>query len=237
MQFTFILVKPAVPENVGAAARAIKTMGFNDFRLVNPCDYKCVKAQMLAHGSHDILEGAKVFNSLSEALADIDFSVATSAKQRWVKKDVVMSHDLKSFLAKKKDTVKSVAIVFGGEESGLSNSDMALCDMVAAIPLPQPYPSLNLAQAVMVFAYALMNFEVAEPENPAAGQENEGYKPLKNRVVKILNSIGITSSSLIYGRILERFSQITDDDVNLLHSISAAISKKLEEKSDDGLMS
>ncbi|MDY0199846.1 MAG: tRNA/rRNA methyltransferase [Tenuifilaceae bacterium] len=230
MQFTFVLVKPAVPENVGAAARAIKTMGFNDFRLVNPCNYKCVKAQMLAHGSHDILDGAKVFNSLSEALADIDFSVATSAKQRWVKKDVVLSHDLKLFISKRKDTVKSVAIVFGGEESGLSNSDMTLCDAVAAIPLPQPYPSLNLAQAVMVFAYSLMDFQVPIPEKPADGKENEGYKPLKNRVIKILNTIGIPSSSLIYGRILERFGQITDDDVNLLHSISAAVMKKLEEK-------
>ncbi|MDD2548652.1 MAG: tRNA/rRNA methyltransferase [Bacteroidales bacterium] len=230
MQFTFVLVKPGVPENVGAAARAIKTMGFKDFRLVNPCNYKCVKAQMLAHGSHDILDGAKVFNSLSEALADIDFSVATSAKQRWVKKDVVLSHELKSFLAKKKNTVKSVAIVFGGEESGLSNSDMILCDAVAAIPLPQPYPSLNLAQAVMVFAYSLMDFEVAKPEKPAAAKENNGYKPLKSRVVEILNTIGITSSSLIHGRVLERLSQITDDDVNLLHSVSAAVIERLEEK-------
>ena len=230
MQFTFVLVKPAVPENVGAAARAIKTMGFNDLRLINPCDYKCVKAQMLAHGSHDILDGAKVFNSLSEAIADIDYAVATSAKQRWVKKDVVMSHDIKSFLAQRSNTVKSVAMVFGCEESGLSNSDMALCDMVAAIPLPQPYPSLNLAQAVMVFAYSLMGFEVITQKKPAPGYENEGYKPLKNRVIKILSAIGITSSSLIYGRILERFGQITDDDVNLLHSISAGVMRKLDDK-------
>ena len=84
MNISFILVEPAVPENIGAAARAIKTMGFNDLRLVNPCDHLDMRAKMLAHASHEILENAKIFTNLSDAIADLDFTIATSAKQRWV---------------------------------------------------------------------------------------------------------------------------------------------------------
>ncbi len=227
MNITFILVEPAVPENVGAAARAIKTMGFNELRLVNPCDISCDKALMLAHGSHDILENAKVYTSLNNALNDIDFSVATSAKQRWVKQDIISSHELKSFIEKKKSTISSLAIVFGGEESGLSNSDMALCDAVTSIPLPQPYPSLNLAQAVMVFAYSLSSIKATTKPTPEPGTSNPGFKPLKDRIISILDKIGITESSLVRGRVLERLSQISNDDVNLLHSVSAKVAEAI----------
>lgn len=232
MQIKFILVEPAVPENVGAAARAIKTMGFQELRLVNPCDYKCDKALMLAHGSHDILDNAMVFSSLSKALDDIDFSFATSAKQRWVKQDIVSSHELKSFIEKKKSSIQSVAIVFGGEESGLSNSDMALCDAVASIPLPQPYPSLNLAQAVMVFAYSLSSIAVSSLTTPSVAKENAGYKPLKDRIIQILNTIGITEASLVHGRVLERLGRISDEDINLLHSVSAKVIDSTENSKD-----
>ena len=223
MHITFILVEPAVPENIGAAARAVKTMGFTDLRLVNPGDYTCDKALMLAHGSHDILTNARVYQSLENALEGIDFSIATSAKQRWVKQDIIESHNLKTFLMGKAGSVNSVAIVFGGEESGLSNDDIALCDSVASIPLPAPYPSLNLAQAVMVFAYSLAEI-ASEPSNEyKPGVENSGYKPLKERVIQILNVIGITKESLVHERILERLGQIGDEDVNLLHSVTAKI--------------
>lgn len=228
MHISFILVEPAVPENIGAAARAIKTMGFTDLRLVNPSDYKCDKALMLAHGSHDILENARVFQSLENALEGIDFSVATSAKQRWVKQDIIESRDLKAFLEDKAGTVHSVAIVFGGEESGLSNDEIALCDSVTSIPLLAPYPSLNLAQAVMIFAYSLAGIVSESLHEYNSGVKNTGYKPLKERVIRILNIIGITKESLVHGRVLERLSQIGDEDVNLLHSITAKIDNIIE---------
>jgi tRNA/rRNA methyltransferase len=227
MQISFILVEPAVPENIGAAARAIKTMGFNDLRLVNPCDYKCDKALMLAHGSHDILNNAKPFSNLKDALANIDFSIATSAKQRWVKQDIISSRDLKAYIEKKENSINTLAIVFGGEESGLSNEDIALCDRVTAIPLTAPYPSLNLAQAVMVFAYSLSELSNKSNKERKKGIINHGYKPLKDRIDNILGKIGITENTLVRGRILERLSEISDEDVNLLHSIAARIEEKI----------
>jgi tRNA/rRNA methyltransferase len=118
MNISFILVEPAVPENVGAAARAIKTMGFTDLRLVNPCNHLDMKAKMLAHASHDILENAKIYPILSEAIADLDFVIATSAKQRWVKLDIIPSNQIHKFLEEKENSISRIGIVFGREESG-----------------------------------------------------------------------------------------------------------------------
>lgn len=83
--FTFILVEPAVPENAGAAARAMKTMGFTDLRIVAPGHDSPIhlteKALTLAHGSREILAGAMIFSSLAEAVHDLDFLVATTARR------------------------------------------------------------------------------------------------------------------------------------------------------------
>ena len=110
MSICFILVEPAVPENVGAAARAVKTMGFTDLRLVNPCDHLGTKAKMLAHASHEILENAKIFNSLADAINDLDFVIATTAKQRWVKLDIIPSNELSKFIEEKENLKKELKI-------------------------------------------------------------------------------------------------------------------------------
>lgn len=81
MIFNFLLIEPSVPENVGTAARAIKTMVFASLRLIKTCNYLCDEARWLAHGSNDILEQALVFDTLDEAIADLDFIVGTTAKK------------------------------------------------------------------------------------------------------------------------------------------------------------
>lgn len=233
MRISYILVNNTVPENAGAAARALKTMGFNDLRFVNPCDYLCEKALMLAHGSHDILYNAKVYDSLSNALADIDFSIATSSKQRWVRKNEISVNRLKSFIEDKGDKVQELAIVFGGEESGLSNEDIALCDVVSSIPLANSYPSLNLAQAVMIYSYSLSRAGVGNVEGEnGKDYKHVAYKPLKEKVIKVLNGIGLSSETLIHGRVLERLANATEQDINLLHSITTKIIERIEGNSN-----
>ncbi|QKG80329.1 tRNA/rRNA methyltransferase [Tenuifilum thalassicum] len=226
MNISFILVEPAVPENVGAAARAIKTMGFSDFRLVNPCDYLSVDARKLAHGSNDILENAQVFNNLEEALYDIDFAFATSARDRWVKLDIIDSHQLTQFINDKGDTISNIAIVFGREESGLTNQEINLCQRVTTVPLKTKYPSLNLAQSVMVYAYILS--ELNESETKSTNSTNEqSFKALVNKVNKIMNEIELGAKTLIHGRVMERLSELSEKDIKLLHSVTAELIKKL----------
>ncbi len=227
MKISFILVNPTVPENIGSAARAIKTMGFSNLRLINPCDYLCEKALMLAHGSHDILQNASVFNSLADAMFDIDFSIATSAKERWVKQNVINIRELNSFIEEKANTINNIAIVFGGEESGLSNENISLCDIVSTITIAEPFPSLNLAQAVMVFAFSLSKIDQKRSKDVQNKSDCMSYKPLKEKVISILNEIGISSESLVHGRVLERMANTDAQDIKLLHSVTTKIIESL----------
>lgn len=228
MRISFILVEPAVPENVGAAARAIKTMGFTDLRLVNPCDYLDMKAKMLAHASHDILENAKVFSSLSDAIAGLDFTIATSAKQRWVKLDIISSNQLLQYLEDKGDTISQIGIVFGREESGLTNEEISLCNRVSTIPLAAPYPSINLAQTVMIYAYALSTLDKGFTENEEESVNPESFKSLKQKVNELLNVAEITPDMMIHGRIHERITELNEKDIRLLHSVTSKLLDKIK---------
>ncbi|MFZ0391449.1 MAG: RNA methyltransferase [Calditrichia bacterium] len=148
----FVLVEPQSPGNIGAAARALKTMGFSNFLLVNPADHLADEAQWMAHASADILESAAIFRTLPEALKGMHMVVATTQRERifhlpfftpaeLVKKAIPVSMEHK------------VAIVFGREKTGLTNEELGMCDMVSTVPAYTSHPSLNLAQTVMIYAY------------------------------------------------------------------------------------
>ncbi len=226
MNISFILVEPAVPENVGAAARAIKTMGFSQLVLVNPCDYLSGPARWLAHGSYDILENAVVFSSLSEALKEFDFVIGTSAKMRSVKYDYFPLPNLPELLISKGKTVQNVAVVFGREESGLRNDELKLCDLVTTVPMKTTFPSLNLSQAVMLYAWELSKISsVNNTELPLKNEES--LRALLEKVHAILLETGFKEHSAIFPRILERVSFLNEGDIHLLHSFC---NKLLENK-------
>ena len=217
MNISFILVEPAVPENVGAAARAIKTMGFTELILVNPCDYLSGPARWLAHGSGEILEQARVFPSLTEAFSSFDFVIGTSAKRRSVKYDYFPLPGLIEFLKSKGNTIQKIAVVFGREESGLRNNELKLCDLVTTIPMKTTFPSLNLAQAVMLYAWELSKMSSFVKTEKSLKNE-ESLHVLIQKVSAILLETGFEEQSAIFPRFLERMSFLEDDDIHLLHS-------------------
>lgn len=224
MKLSFILVEPSTPENVGATARALKTMGFSDLVLVNPCDHLSDPARWLAHASNEILESARVFQSLEKALQEFDFSIGTSAKKRSVKNDYFPLHRLPGLIKAKGNTINKLAIVFGREESGLKNEELKQCDLVTTVPLQTTYPSLNLAQAVMLYAYELSKLNYKEDYEPE--KNTESFEALKQKVVQVLDSTGFKKESNIYPRFLERLNFMGEDDIHLLHSFCNKIQKK-----------
>ncbi len=232
MEIFFILVEPAVPENIGAAARAIKTMGFSRLRLINPSGHRDERAVWLAHGSQDVLTMAEVFPGLASALHDIDFTIGTSAKPRRVKHDYHHPEELPSMILDKKDSACRVAIVFGREESGLTNKEIELCDVMARIPMKESYPSLNLAQAVMVFAYALSSISLLPILQDPSRKEEESYKAMRIKISRILSEFNIESGSALHNRILERLALLSDEDVHLVHSVCNKINERREEKGE-----
>lgn len=229
MKISFILVEPAVPENVGAAARAMKTMGFSGMRLVNPCDHLSDPARWLAHASNDILEEATVYHTFEEAVSDLDFIIGTSAKQRLVKEDYYSTRDIVSLIRAKGSAIQHLGVVFGREDSGLRNEELRRCDMVTTVPLQTTYPSLNLAQAIMLYAYELSQLNISNVEKEERPINENGFRALKDKTSNILLELDFKEESAIYPRILERLNQLGEGDIHLLHSIC---NKYFEKKSN-----
>lgn len=229
MQIHFILVEPAVPENVGAAARAIKTMGFSSLSLVNTKAHLDEKAGWVAHASQEILEKAETFQSLQEAIKDIDWVIGTSAKKRKVNEDYYPSDKLNELIKAKANSIHNIAIVFGREESGLTNEELKLCDIVTSVPMKTTYPSLNLAQSVMIYAYTLSMLSFDQKEIPDQKADQAELITLKNKTKNLLVAVGFKKDSAIYNRIMERLMILGETDVHLLLSVENKINEILNQ--------
>ena len=227
MEIHFILVEPALPENIGSSARAIKTMGFQFLRLVNPCNHLDKKAQWLAHGSIDILKKARLYSNFKESIHDMDFIIGTTSKRRRVKYDYYTSNEIPEFIKNKSETISKVAIVFGREDKGLLNNELQRCDIVSSIPMQRKYPSLNLAQAVIIYAYSLSQLLPGLKTIKKTPTNQAELRVLKKEVAVILQIIDIQPESNIYNRIMERLVLLGNTDIHLLHSICNGLSRKL----------
>jgi len=225
LEIHFILYKPAVPGNVGAAARAIKTMGFNHLRLIDPCDHLGDEARMLAHGSHDILDSTLLFDDFDRAVADLDLVVCTTAKERSAKHDYHSSRTIREQLENKEEHLLKVGILFGTEESGLPNALILKSDMAMSIPMALSYPSLNLAQSVMVTAYELSPLNRLEKPGTPLAKSGEGWHTLKSQSAQLLTDAGILEGTPLYHRIMERMATLSGTDIPLFLSVLSRIKK------------
>ncbi len=173
MRISIVLVAPARAENVGAAARAMKTMGFSEMRIVDSRAHLEPAAGWVAHGSADVLENVSCYQTLEEALADVDFTVATTARSRARFHYYATPQELVPLLEEKAGWMKHAALVFGREDSGLSNEELALADVLTGVPMVADYPSLNLGQAVMVYCYQLSALVQNLPQSITGSDENQ----------------------------------------------------------------
>jgi tRNA/rRNA methyltransferase len=147
-----VLTQPSHPGNIGATARAMKTMGLDALYLVNPRHFPHDEADRRAAGALDVLERAQVCDSLAQALSDCVLAVATSARPRGLKHEMKSAREAAGTLVSAA-AVHPVALVFGNETSGLSNEEASLCQLWAYVPANAEFSSLNLAAAVQIFAY------------------------------------------------------------------------------------
>jgi tRNA/rRNA methyltransferase len=149
-----VLVEPQLGENIGAAARAMANFGLSRLRIVKPRQrWPNDKARMMAAGADRILDEAVLFDSLTAALADCSFVLATTARAHDQAKRVVGAAEAAREIAPRIDAGETVAIVFGRERNGLENDEVALADRIVTLPVNPAFASLNLAQAVVIVAY------------------------------------------------------------------------------------
>ena len=201
-------------------------MGFKHLRLIDPCDHLGEEAFMLGHGSHDILESALLYGSFEQATSDLDMVICTTAKGRSAKYDYHSSREIQHFLENKKDDLGKVGVLFGTEESGLPNALILKSDMAMSIPMAGGYPSLNLAQAVMVVAYELSPLNELEKPGQPLSKSGEGWGTLKNQSRQLLIESGIPEGGPLYHRIMERMATVDSNDIPLFLSVVSRILKK-----------
>lgn len=154
MSVAIVLVEPEIPDNIGAAARAMKNMGLNDLRLVKPPGGWREKARKLAVGADPFLDQAKIYDDLKSAVRDTVWVIGTTRRQGGRRRAFLEYH---AAVRKLRDVSreKTAAIIFGKESKGLSNEDLHVCDWFTTIPTGDEYPSINLAQAVMIVCFSL----------------------------------------------------------------------------------
>lgn len=153
-QIRIILVNTSHPGNIGSAARAMKTMGLSELVLVSPLDYPHPKAQEMASGAGDILQSARVVETLADAIADCTLVIGASARSRAIPWPMLSPRQMAEKL-RSEAPAGTTAIVFGREQSGLNNDELQQCHYHVQIPANPDYSSLNLAAAVQVLAYEL----------------------------------------------------------------------------------
>jgi tRNA/rRNA methyltransferase len=176
-----ILVRPQLGENIGKAARAMYNFGLTDLRLVSPRDgWPNPDAGPSAAGAGIVIEKAKVYSSVEDAIADCTRVYATTVRDRDMPKPVVTPRETAAQIKSLPET-SQVGILFGPERSGLTNDDVVLADAVLTVPVNPDYGSLNLAQAVILVAYELFQQETdtpahvpSHPEGAASKQEITG---------------------------------------------------------------
>ncbi len=227
MQIHFILLEPARGENVGAAARALKTMGFSSLRVVASEAHLDEKAKWTAHGAADILEQCQAFESLESALKDVDLVIATTARKRGELNHYLTPEQIGEQIQDKSESHQSIAILFGREASGLTNEELKMADLVTYLPLAVGYPSLNLGQAVMLYAYELGKFNIQPQQQDQTKVNLAQISVLKKQAKALLHQVASEQDRKLEAWLLEGLPLLKQRDLNLLHTLINDISKRL----------
>ena len=234
-KFSFILVNPQLGENIGACARALKNFGFSNLNIVAPRDpWPNTKARMTSVGAYNIIQKAKIYKNVSDAVKQFDLVFASTARQRDVNKKHISITNFVKILSKYKKT--NIGIMFGPEASGLSNHDLSLSNFIIQIPTSNKLTSLNLSHAVIIICYEIyksLNLTKFKKEIMLSKLTSKSsirnlikflekmlesknfFKPPEKKKSMILNI------NNIFGRL-----ELSDKELRILFSIFSSLNKK-----------
>lgn len=158
-----VLVRPQLPENIGAAARAMMNFGLQQLRLVSPvCAWPHPLAYRMSAGAEAILDATQLFTCTEDAVADLQHVYGTTARSRELSKPV------ETVNAAMQGDIAAWGVMFGPERTGLTNDDVMLCDRLVTIPTSDLHPSLNVAQSLVIVAYEWFRQQQATPPETEA---------------------------------------------------------------------
>lgn len=187
-----VLVRPLDPKNVGSACRAMKTMGITSLDIVLDGSLDPGEARRLAHNAEDVLEGARILTDVRDSVRDAVLAVGTTRRKGRRRKYFHVSPEQ---MAERVAALGggTVAVLFGNEENGLSDAELAACHLAVHIPTAPLLPSLNLSHAVQVVCYALFSALGRRGTAPYAPVEGERLDGLVGTITGSLKAIGFFS--------------------------------------------
>ena len=224
-----VLVGAQHPGNIGAAARAMKVMGLHDLVLVAPERYPDPEASARASGADDVLEAARVYDTLDAAIGDCALAIGASARRRSTHWSMV---DARTAAMRAIDVAQdqTVALVFGRERSGLENAELDLCQLHLQVPTNPDYRSLNLAAAVQVVAYELRMAagdapEAAPAHEPVSTADMEGLFGHWQDVLVASGFLDPEAPGVLMRRVRRLFNRAAPDrtELNILRGALRAL--------------
>lgn len=227
-----VLVGTTHPGNIGAAARAMKTMGLRDLVLVSPRYFPSEEADARAAAAIDVLEQARVVNTLSEAIADCGLVIGSSAQNRALPWPMLSMREM-GVRVRTESQYQPVALVFGQEKNGLDNEELSLCHYHVQIPTDPACRSLNLAAAVQVFCYEVMmagmptDLELPEIASATADEMELFYTHLFDTLIRV-DFLDPEQPKLLRERLRRLFNRTRPDqnEINILRGILTAVNKR-----------
>ena len=229
MNLRIVLVRPQYSGNIGAVARAMRNFSVRDLALVNPAPVQRTQAETMAVHARDVLDHMQIHTSVQSAIADCGLVVGTTCRTGLYREDSVTPRTLAPHILAMANSNR-VALVFGCEDSGLSNDELRYCHRLMTIPTDAAYPSLNVAQAVLLCCYEV--FLVTQEERPApparllavAEQQELMYEKLKHALLKVgfLHKDNPEHIMFAFRRILGR-AGLEDRDVRILLGMARQI--------------
>ncbi len=152
-KFGFILVKPQLGENIGACARSMKNFGFSKLHIVNPkINFPNHKAKATSVGAYDIINKAKIFDKVENAIIPFNLVISLSARQRDINKKNISLYEFRNIIKKQN---LNIGLMFGPEASGLSNRDLSFSNYILQIPTSPRFKSLNLSHSLTIICYEI----------------------------------------------------------------------------------
>ncbi len=236
-----VLVNTTHPGNIGAAARAMKTMGLEQLVLVAPKRFPSAECSARAAGADDILARARVFTRLEDAVADCELVFATSARSRSITWPEVTPEAAAAQIIARDSANTRTAIVFGCESAGLSNEQLDMCHAMIRVPTNVDFSSLNIASAVQIICYEISKQYLAKDENmtardaPAPLATAEQMEYLYQHIQQALTDIGYFDPDKprrLMRRIKRLFNRAQPDsnEYNILRGILTAIQNAAAKK-------
>ena len=234
MAIRIVLVGTTHPGNIGAVARAMKNMGLRDLWLVAPKVFPHEDATARASGAEDLLEEARVVDSLDDAIGDCVFVAGASARSRAIEWPCLAPREC-AVQALEASAGGDVALVFGPEKSGLTNEHLDRCQVLLTIPTDPSFSSLNIAMAVQVVTYELRvaGLEASEPEppeiRPATRDEMEHFYRHLEAVLTETGFLDPENPRTLMRRLRRLFikSDPDENEINILRGVLTSVERRV----------